>query len=74
MWEETVRFYWRVNGLSYGEVWLKLTANDIEAAANHLRSAGVVRRDEIEPLPESFQGFWIASPASIIRLISKPGE
>jgi hypothetical protein len=31
----------------------------------------VVRRDEIEPLPEGFKGFWISNPANIIHLISQ---
>jgi hypothetical protein len=33
-----------------------------------------VRRDEIEPLPESFEGFWITSPASIIHIVAKQGQ
>jgi hypothetical protein len=61
----------RVNGLSQAEVWLEVVTDDVEAAARHLAAAGVVRRDEIEPLPEGFQGFWITSPASIIHLVAK---
>lgn len=64
----------RVDGLSQAEIWLELSTSDVEAAASHLKSAGVVRRDEIEPLPEGFAGFWITSPASIIHLISKPEQ
>jgi hypothetical protein len=58
-----------VPALSQAEVWLELATNDLEAAAKQLEAANVVRCDEIEPLPEGFQGFWIASPASIIHLV-----
>ena len=61
-----------VGGLSQAELWLELTAGDVQGAAEHLQSAGVVRRDEIEPLPEGFEGFWIQNPAGIIHLISTP--
>ncbi|MGH2532908.1 MAG: hypothetical protein ACRDJW_11475 [Thermomicrobiales bacterium] len=47
----------RVDGLSQAEVWLELCTQDVQAAARHLESVGVVRRDEIEPLPEDFAGF-----------------
>jgi len=63
-----------VDSMSQAEIWLELSASDVQAATNHLKSAGVVRRDEIEPLPEGFEGFWITSPASIIHLVSKPDQ
>lgn len=62
----------RVEGLSQAELWLELTAGDVQEAAEHLKSAGVVRRDEIEQLPADFEGFWIQNPASIIHLVSQP--
>lgn len=62
----------RVDGMSQTELWLELAASDIPAASEHLAMAGVVRRDEIEPLPENYEGFWIASPASIIHMVAKP--
>jgi catechol 2,3-dioxygenase-like lactoylglutathione lyase family enzyme len=64
----------RVDGLSQAEVWLELKADDLRKAAGHLGSAGVVRRDEIEKLPEGFEGFWIQNPASIIHLVTKNGS
>ena len=64
----------RVDGLSQAELWLELTAGDVQGAAEHLQSADVVRRDEIEPLPEGFEGFWIQNPAAIIHLVSKPNQ
>lgn len=62
----------RIDGLSQAELWLELSASDIPAASQHLAAAGIVRRDEIEPLPENYEGFWIASPASIIHMVAKP--
>ena len=62
----------RVDGLSQAELWLELTASCVQEAAEHLESAGVVRRDEIEKLPADFEGFWIQNPASIIHLVSQP--
>jgi catechol 2,3-dioxygenase-like lactoylglutathione lyase family enzyme len=62
----------RVDGLSQAEIWLELASPDIPVAAEHLHQAGIVRRDEIEPLPENYEGFWIASPASIIHMVAKP--
>ena len=61
----------RVPGISQAETWLEVVADDIAAASRHFEAAGVVRCDEIEPLPEGFQGFWISSPASIIHLVCK---
>jgi hypothetical protein len=63
----------RVPSLSQAEIWLELITNDVPAASEHLKSANVVRRDEIEPL-EGFQAFWISSPASIIHLVCKDTE
>lgn len=60
-----------VAGMSQAEVWLELVTNDLDAAARLLSEAGVVRCDEIEPLPEGFQAFWISNPASIIHLVCK---
>jgi len=64
----------RVAGISQAEIWLEVVTNDIAAASKHLNSAGIVRRDEIEPLPEGFQAFWVSSPASIIHLVCKDTE
>lgn len=64
----------RVPGLSQAEIWLELVTNDVSVASGHLQSAGVVRRDEIEPLPEGFNAFWVSSPSSIIHLVCKDGE
>jgi len=63
-----------VPGISQAETWLELVTSDIAAASEHLRSAGVVRCDEIEPLPEGCQAFWVSSPASIVHLVCKDDE
>ncbi len=60
----------RVAGLSQAEIWLELVSDDVAAAADQLRAAGSVRCDEIEPLPEGFDGFWVLNPASVVHLVS----
>lgn len=59
----------RVPGLSQAELWLELVTNDVAGASKHLEAAGVVRCDEIEPLPQGLNAFWISAPASIIHLV-----
>lgn len=61
----------RVPTVSQAEIWLEIVTDDLDAAAQQLGAAGIVRCDEIEPLPEDFQGFWIANPASIVHLVCK---
>lgn len=63
-----------VPGMSQAEIWLEVVTNDIKTAAEHLRSSEGVRCDEIEPLPEGFQGFWISNPAAIIHLVCNDRE
>ncbi len=64
----------RVPGISQAETWLEVVTDNLEAASDHLRAAGIVRCDEIEPLPQGFKAFWVASPASIVHLICKDSE
>jgi catechol 2,3-dioxygenase-like lactoylglutathione lyase family enzyme len=64
----------RVEHVSHAELWLELNVDDVDAAAERLEQAGVARRDEIEPLGDSFDGYWIANPAGIIHLVSRPGQ
>jgi catechol 2,3-dioxygenase-like lactoylglutathione lyase family enzyme len=64
----------RVPGMSQAETWLEVVTDDIAAASEHLKAAGIARCDEIEPLPKDFQAFWISSPASIIHLVCKDDE
>jgi predicted enzyme related to lactoylglutathione lyase len=60
----------RVETLSQSETWLEVIADDLEAAASYLADHGIARRDEIEPLPAGFEGFWIASPCNAIHLVT----
>jgi catechol 2,3-dioxygenase-like lactoylglutathione lyase family enzyme len=64
----------RLAGVSQAELWLELVTSDVEAAARQLAAAGVVRCDDIEPLPEGMQAFWISSPASIVHLVCRQDE
>lgn len=61
----------KVDGLSQAEIWLELRTDDIASAASQFEAAGVARRDEIEALPEGFEGFWISNRAGIIHLVAK---
>jgi hypothetical protein len=60
----------RVDGVSQAEIWLEVVTDDLEAAAEHFARHGCVRRDGIEALPDGFPGFWLASPANIIHLVT----
>ncbi|WP_295809581.1 hypothetical protein [uncultured Nitratireductor sp.] len=59
----------RAPGMSQSELWLEIVTDDTKAAAARLQAEGIARCDEIEPLGESFDGFWISSPAQIIHLV-----
>ncbi len=61
----------KINALSQAEIWLEIKTDNIEQAADHLGKFNVTRRDEIETLPDNFNGFWIANPSNIIHLVSK---
>jgi len=54
----TVSFYRDVLGLAVAT-----------ERASSIAAAGVVRCDDIEPLPAGMQGFWVTSPAAIIHLV-----
>lgn len=56
--------------LSQAEIWLELVSSDIDGAKAHLENEGVTRCDEVEKLPDGFNGFWISSPSSIVHLVS----
>ncbi|WP_417445656.1 VOC family protein [Kangiella sp.] len=60
----------RVTTVSQTEIWLEVTTDDMDGAAEYLQANEVVRCDEIEPLPDGFEGFWISSPANIIHLVT----
>lgn len=62
----------KVESMSQAEMWLEVRSADLEAAAAFFEAHGVIRRDEIEPLPDGFEGFWITNAAGLIHLVSKP--
>ena len=61
----------KMAAFSQAEVWLEIQTDDIEKANDHFKKHKIPRRDEIEPLPEDFKGFWIAGPGDIIHLINE---
>ena len=61
----------RVPTMSQAEIRLQIDTPDARAAGEHLEKEGVIRCDEIEPVPDGFKGFWISSPASIVHLVSQ---
>jgi hypothetical protein len=52
---------------------LELLVDDTEAAERHLAQHGVRRCDEVEKLPDGFDGFWVAAPAGTIHLVTTDG-
>ena len=61
----------RVATVSQAELWLQVDTPDVTVAKEYLEQEEVVRCDEIEPLPEGFEGCWISSPANIVHLIPR---
>lgn len=59
-----------VPAMTQPELWLKVAAPDTAAAARWLEEKGVLRCDEVERLPEGFDGFWIAAPGGMIHLVA----
>lgn len=64
----------RVAGISQAEIWLELVTNDVDGAVRQLEQHGCHRRDEIEPLPQGFNAFWVSSPSNIIHLVCARDE
>ncbi len=61
----------KISSVSQAEIWLELVTDNLAEAVSHLEKNGVVRRDEIEKLPDDFNGFWVCSPSNIIHLITE---
>ena len=61
----------RVATVSQAELWLEVITDNLSAAEAHLDAADVVRCDEVEKLPDGFNGFWISSPTSIVHLVTQ---
>ncbi len=60
----------KISGISQAEVWLEIETEDVVEAKKYLEEQGCSIRNEIEPLPESFNGFWLSSPSNTIYLVN----
>ena len=67
-WVETARELGRPIPEPRGRLMLALHRHAADARTS-LGEAGVVRCDDIEPLPPGFRGFWVSSPVSIVHLV-----
>ena len=54
--------------LNLTKILLTIVTKEAEA---YSKTMGCARRDEIEPLPSDFKGFWISSPSNIIHLATQ---
>ncbi|MBX2835693.1 MAG: hypothetical protein KTR35_02485 [Gammaproteobacteria bacterium] len=61
----------RISGISQAEVWLEIETDNAVEAKKYLEQQGCAIRNEIEPLPSSFHGFWLSSPSNTIHLVSE---
>jgi len=61
----------KISGISQAEIWLEIETDNIDEAEAYLKAMGCTRRDEIEPLPSGFRGFWISGPSNIIHLVNQ---
>ncbi len=59
----------KISGISQAEVWLEIETDNAVEAQKYLESQGCTIRNEIEPLPPNFNGFWLSSPSNIVHLI-----
>ncbi len=61
----------KISELSQAEVWLEIETDNAADAKSYLEEQGCVIRNEIEPLPTGFNGFWLSSPSNIIHLVNE---
>ena len=61
----------RMDTYSQADVWLELSANDLDRSMDRLRTAGTPVRDELEPL-DGVDGHWISDPAGTVWLVRRP--
>ena len=61
----------KVSSISQAEVWLEIETDNAVKAKAYLKEQGCIIRDEIEPLPSNFNGFWLSSPSNIIHLVNE---
>ena len=61
----------KISGVSQAEVWLEIETDNAADAKSYLEEQGCVIRNEIEPLPSGFNGFWLSSPSNIVHLVNE---
>ena len=61
----------KISGISQAEIWLEIEADDVALAKTYLREQGCAVRNDIEPLPANFNGFWLSNPSNIIHLVNE---
>ncbi len=61
----------KIPGLSQAEVWLEIETDNVAEAQKYLEQQGCTIRNEIEPLPVDFNGFWLNSPSNTIHLVNE---
>ncbi len=55
---------------SQTDIWLQILTDDTAAAKADLQAKGVTVCNEVEALPDDFDGFWVAAPSGTIHLIA----
>jgi len=61
----------KMAGISQAEIWLEVITDNIETASKYFEEKQCIKRDDIEPLPPGFKGFWLSNPSNIIHLINE---
>lgn len=59
----------RIPHQSQTDIWFQIQTDDTASARSEMAAKGVTICDEVEPLPDGFDGFWIAAPSGTIHLI-----
>ena len=57
------------SGISQAEIWLEIETDNVIEAQEYLKNHGCSIRNELEPLPSDFNGFWLSSPTNIVHLV-----
>ncbi|HYG20926.1 MAG TPA: hypothetical protein VD816_18435 [Ohtaekwangia sp.] len=58
-----------VDNYTHSETWLELRTDNVETAADYLRSKNVETCDELEKIPEDMH--WIMDPAGTVFIVAK---
>ena len=58
-----------VDNYTHTETWLELKTDDMENAAEYLKSKGIEPRDELEEIPDNMH--WIMDPAGTVFIMTQ---